>query len=157
MNMKIATAKNSLIIRILLLMICCVLFMPQGIQAQQKRETMADTVRVASMTLAITGITNPVSHIQSIARAETPTLRGSTSRSGASLAGKRPNISSSAKRDPLKWALDADASPAALPSTPLLPSFYPCAKVSYTFCLLLPESHGHITWFALAPPASLCA
>jgi len=139
-------------------MICCTLFMPQGVQ-EQKRNDMADTVRVASMTLAITGITNPVSQIQNLASAETATLRSSSPRSGVSLAGKRSNFSSPAKRNSLLWlSLDDDSSPAVLPVTPPLPSFYPRAQESHTCCILLPEeSHGHIHWFALAPPTSFSA
>ena len=138
-------------------MICCTLFLPQGLQAESKKSMDSQAFRAVSMTLAITGINNPVSQLQNLAAGEGAALRGPGQRTGFTHTGKRSSLSSSAKRDSFDWncADSGDTSPAALPGLPPLPgTFSLCAKALFSFCVLPPESHGHIHWSALAPPSS---
>ncbi len=153
MPMKYRADRLSFVIRIMLLMICCALFMPQNIQAGQK-QSMDPGIRMAAMTLAITATSDPVSQLQNFSNGDRTTLRGQGQRSGIASSGQRTSISSPGKRSHQEWFCLDDASPASLPGTPPLPSFFPSTKALFSFCSLLPESHGHIHWFALAPPAS---
>ena len=153
--MKSSAERVSLIIRTLLLVICCTLFLPQGLQAGSNKNIEDSAFRVASMTLAITGISNPSSQIQNLASGEGTALRNSGQRAGFGNSGQRTNISSPGKRDSLDWTyVDTDGDfYAALPDIPPAPgSFSLCTKESFSFCVLPPDSHGHIHWFALAPP-----
>ena len=155
--MKSSAERVSLVIRTLLLVICCTLFLPQGLQAGPKRSMDSSVLRAASMTLAITGISNPVSQLQNLSSGDNTALRGSGQRTGFGSPGKRSSLSSPGKRDSHDWyCADTDEdSSILLPGLPPLPgSFSLCAKESFSFCTLPPESHGHILWFALAPPTS---
>lgn len=158
MLMKYSANRLSLVIRTMLLMICCALFMPQNLQAEQKR-SMDPGIRMAtSMTLAITGMADPASQIQNLSNSERTALRGQGQRGNIASSGSRTTITSPGKRNHQEWFCLDDTSPAALPGTPPLPSFFfSCSKESFSFSVLLPDSHGHIHWFALAPPTSHCA
>ena len=146
--MKCTAERLSLVIRTLLLVICCTLFLPQGLQASQHKGMDSSVIRASAMTLAITAINNPTSHLQNLANGENTALRGPGQRTGFSSPGKRPLVSNPGKRH------SHDGYSADLPGIPPLPSsFSLCAKESFSFCALPPESHGHIHWFALAPPA----
>ena len=154
--MKCTAERLSLIIRTLLLVICCTLFLPQGLQASQHKGMDSSVIRASAMTLAITAINNPTSHLQNLANGENTALRGPGQRTGFSSPGKRPLVSNPGKRHSHDgYTADADGdSSAVLPGLPPLPSsFSLCTKESFSFCALPPESHGHIHWFALAPPA----
>ena len=154
--MKCTAERFSLVIRTLLLVICCTLFLPQGLQASQHKGMDSSVIRASAMTLAITAINNPTSHLQNLANGENTALRGPGQRTGFSSPGKRPLVSNPGKRNSHEgYVADIDDdSSAALPGLPPLPgSFSLCTKESFSFCVLPPESHGHIHWFALAPPA----
>ena len=155
--MKRSAERVSLIIRTLLLVICCTLFLPQGLQAGSDRHMEDSAFRAVSMTLAITGINNPSSLIQNLANGEGAALRNSGQRSGLSSSGQRTSFSSPGKRDRLDWIyVDTDGDYyAALPDIPPAPGSFPlCTKELFSFCVLPPESHGHLHWHTLAPPAS---
>ncbi len=155
--MKSSAERVSLVIRTLLLVICCTLFLPQGLQASSGKHIEDSAFRAVSMTLAITGINNPSSQIQNLANGEGAALRGPGQRTGLGTSGKRTSISSPGKRDSLDWIyVDADGDfYAALPDEPPHPgSFSLCTKALFSFCVLPPESHGHLHWHTLAPPAS---
>ena len=154
--MKSSAERLSLVIRTLLLMICCTLFMPQGLQAGTSKSFDSNAIRAASMTLAITAISNPAAQLQQLANGDSTALRGAGQRTGVNAAGKRTSFSSPGKRQNDGHSIDANGdSAAALPGLPPLPgSFSLCTKERFSFCVLPPESHGHIHWFSLAPPAS---
>ncbi len=133
--MKDVTDRASLGIRILLLMICCVLLMPARGQASDKNEM--ESFRIASLTLAVSGISNPVSQLKTFADSDGSSLRSP---------GKRQQNFSS--------GIDGGDTPAALPATPPLPDFFLCAQEHFEVHACPPESHGLIHWFSLAPPAS---
>lgn len=154
MLMKHSADRISYTIRIMFLIICCALFMPQNLQAGYQKSSMDPGIRMATMTLAITATGDPVSQLQNLSNSERTALRGQSQRGNLSSSGSRTSISSPGKRSQQDWFCLEDASPAALPGTPPLPSFFFCTKDIFSFCVLLPESHGHILWFALAPPAS---
>ena len=154
--MKSSAERVSLAIRTLLLVICCTLFLPQALQAKSSKTIEDSAFRAVSMTLAITGINNPSSQLQNLASGEGAALRGSGQR-GLGSSGARTTISSPGKRDQLDWVyIDTDGDfYAALPDEAPRPgSFSLCTKALFSFCVLPPESHGHIHWSALAPPAS---
>ena len=154
--MKWTAERLSLFIRTLLLVICCTLFLPQGLQASQHKGMDNSVIRASAMTLAITAINNPTSHLQNLANGENTALRGPGQRTGFSSPGKRPLVSNPGKKNSHNgYVADMDGdSSAVLPGVPPLPSsFSLCTKASFSFCALPPESHGHIHWFALAPPA----
>ena len=133
--MMCATERTSLFIRTLLLMICCALFMPHTGHAVQKNET--DATRLASMTFAVTGISNPVSQLKTLGNADGTSLRSPGKHRQHSLSGP-----------------DGDA-PAALPPFPALPgTSFLCAQEFFSARALPPVSHGRIHWRALAPPSS---
>lgn len=155
--MKRSAEKVSLIIRTLLLVVCCTFFLPQGLQASDSKHLEDNAFRVASMTLAITGINNPSSQIQNLASGEGTALRNSGQRTGFGSSGQRTSLSSPGKRDSLDWTyVDADGDYyAALPDIPPAPGSFPlCTKEQFSFCALPPDSHGHLHWHTLAPPAS---
>jgi len=154
--MKTTAERVSLVIRTLLLVICCTLFLPQAHQGGSGKSMDGSAIRAASMTLAITSISDPSSQLQNFANGERSALRGSGQRSGVPSSGKRTSISSPGKEDGIGWySLDTDDDSAALPGLPPLPgSFSLCAKERFSFCALPPESHGHLHWYALAPPSS---
>ena len=146
--MKSSAERVSLVIRTLLLVICCTLFLPQGLQASSGKDMESSALRAVSMTLAISGISNPASQLQNLASGEGTALRNS---------GQRTSLSSPGKRDSLDWTyVDTDGDfYAALPDVPPAPdSFFLCTKAQFSFCVLPPESHGHLHWYTLAPPAS---
>ena len=87
-------------IRIMLLMICCVLFMPPHGHAGESKETQS--FRMASLTLAVSGISNPVSQLKTFAESDGTSLRSP---------GKRQQNAST--------GFDGGDAPAALP--PRLP------------------------------------
>ena len=134
--MNSATARVSFAVRILLLMVCCALLMPAHAPAGEKNHEL-ESFRVASLTLAISGISNPVSQLKTFSDTEGTSLRSP---------GKRQQ---NAFSDPD----DAD-SPAILPSVPPLPEFFLCAQDCFAARTFPPESHGLIHWYSLAPPAS---
>ena len=155
--MKRSAEKVSLIIRTLLLVICCTLFLPQGLQANSGRHIEDSAFRAFSMTLAISGISNPTSQLQNLASGEGTALRNSGQRAGFGSSGQRTSLSSPGKRDSLDWTyVDTDGDfYAALPDVPPAPdSFFLCTKAQFAFCVLPPDSHGHLHWHTLAPPAS---
>lgn len=133
--MKGVTEKFSIGIRIMLLMICCVLLMPARGQADEHKEM--DSFRISSLTLAISGISNPVSQLKTFADSDGTHLRSP---------GKRQTNTSSGS--------DGGVSPAALPPVPPLPEFFLCAQEHFEVRACPPESHGLIHWFSLAPPSS---
>ncbi len=129
------TDRLSLTVRIMLLMICCVLFMPARGQANEQKD--AESFRVSSLTLAVSGISNPVSQLKTFSDSDGSSLRSP---------GKRQqNITS---------GVDGGDAPAALPPTPPLPDFFLCAQEHFDVPFCPPESHGLIHWFSLAPPSS---
>ena len=134
--MNSATVRVSLAIRILLLMVCCVLLMPAHAPAGEKNHEL-ESFRVASLTLAISGISNPVSQLKHFSDSDGTSLRSP---------GKRQQNASS--------DVDDNASPVILPEVPPLPEFFLCAQECFDACTFPPESHGLIHWFSLAPPAS---
>ena len=155
--MKSSAERISLVIRALLLMICCTLFLPQGLHTGSNKSIEDSAFRVASMTLAITGISNPSAQLQNLANGETAALRNSGQRTGLGSSGQRTSLSSPGKRDRLDWIyVDTDGDfYAALPDVPPAPdSFSLCTKEQFSFCVLPPDSHGHLHWYTLAPPAS---
>ena len=131
--MKGTTEHISFGIRIMLLMICCVLLMPVKSQAGSKSDM--ESFRGATLTLAVSGISNPVSQLKTFADSD-----GSSFRSP----GKRQQMTS---------GFDNGDTPAALPPTPPLPDFFLCAQEHFEVHACPPESHGLIHWFSLAPPA----
>ncbi|HJD96123.1 hypothetical protein [Mailhella massiliensis] len=135
--MKSANARAFFAVRILLLMICCALLMPAHAPAGEKQKNELESFRIASLTLAVSGISNPVSQLKTFSDTEGTSLRSP---------GKRQSNSFS---DPD----DAD-SPAVLPSVPPLPEFFLCAEECFAARTFPPESHGLIHWYSLAPPAS---
>ena len=134
--MKGTTNRVSLGIRIMLLMICCVLFMPPHGHAGESKETQS--FRMASLTLAVSGISNPVSQLKTFAESDGTSLRSP---------GKRQQNAST--------GFDGGDAPAALPPTPPLPDFFLCAQEYFDVPACPPESHGLIHWFSLAPPSSV--
>ncbi len=132
--MKGQADRVSIVIRIMILMICCVLFMPAHSHAGEKKE--AASFRAASLTLAVSGISNPVSQLKTFAESDGSSLRSP---------GKRQQNFSSGS--------DGGDSPAALPPTPPLPDFFLCAQEHFDVPACPPESHGLIHWFSLAPPS----
>lgn len=135
--MKGATERFSIGIRLMLLMICCVLLMPARGQADEHKEM--DSFRMSSLTLAISGISNPVSQLKTFADSDGTSLRSP---------GKRQQNAS--------FGTDGGDCPAALPSVPPLPDFFLCcAQEHFEVRACPPESHGLIHWFSLAPPSSL--
>ena len=134
--MKGTTEHISFGIRIMLLMICCVLLMPVKSQAGSKSDM--ESFRGATLTLAVSGISNPVSQLKTFADSDGTSLRSP---------GKRQTSASSGPDD--------DGSPAALPSVPPLPDFFLCAQEHFEVHACPPESHGLIHWFSLAPPSTL--
>ena len=155
--MKSSAERVSLVIRALLLVICCTLFLPQGLQASSGKHIEDRAFRAVSMTLAISGIYNPSSQLQNLANGETAALRSSGQRTGLNSSGQRTSLSSPGKRDSLDWTyVDADGDfYAALPDVPPSPGSFPlCTKEQFSFCVLPPDSHGHLHWYTLAPPAS---
>ena len=154
--MKSSAERLSLVIRTLLLMICCTLFMPQSLQAGSNKSFDSNVIRATSMTLAITAISDPASQLQQLSNGDSTALRGAGQRSGVNATGTRTSFSPTAKRQHDWYSLDTDGdTAAALPGLPPLPgSFSLCTKERFSFCVLPPESHGHILWFSLAPPAS---
>ncbi len=137
--------KYALLFRTLLLIFCCTLFLPQGIHTEQ-RQALDDSIRADVMTLAISAVQNPVSQLQKLANGERTAMRGSGQRTGFTAAGKRDGHNDHCS--------DSDVSPAILPNIPPLPTSFSCVKVPFSFRVLLPDSHGHIHWFSLAPPSS---
>ena len=133
--MKGTTNRVSLGIRIMLLMICCVLFMPPHGHAGESKETQS--FRMASLTLAVSGISNPVSQLKTFAESDGTSLRSP---------GKRQQNAST--------GFDGGDAPAALPPTPPLPDVCLCAQEYFDVPACPPESHGLIHWFSLAPPSS---
>ena len=133
--MKGATERFSIGIRLMLLMICCVLFMPPHGHAGESKETQS--FRMASLTLAVSGISNPVSQLKTFAESDGTSLRSP---------GKRQQNAST--------GFDGGDAPAALPPTPPLPDFFLCAQEYFDVPACPPESHGLIHWFSLAPPSS---
>ncbi len=133
--MKGTTNRVSLGIRIMLLMICCVLFMPPHGHAGESKEIQS--FRMASLTLAVSGISNPVSQLKTFAESDGTSLRSP---------GKRQQNAST--------GFDGGDAPAALPPTPPLPDFFLCAQEYFDVPACPPESHGLIHWFSLAPPSS---
>ena len=120
----------------MILMICCVLFMPMRGQAGDDKNEM-ESFRLTSFTMAVSGISNPVSQLKTFSDAD-----GSSRRTP----GKRQqNITS---------GFDDGSSPAALPATPPLPDFFLCAQEHFDVPACPPESHGLIHWFSLAPPSA---
>ena len=155
--MKSSAERVSLVIRALLLVICCTLFLPQGLQASSSKNMESSALRAVSMTLAVTGISNPSSQLQNLASGEGTALRNSGQRAGFGSSGQRTSLSSPGKRDSLDWTyVDTDGDfYAALPDVPPAPgSFSLCTKEQFSFCVLPPDSHGHLHWYTLAPPAS---
>lgn len=153
--MKSSAEKLSLVIRTLLLVICCALFLPQNSRVESDKVLGDSSLRSASVVLAITGISNPASQLQQLANGESSALRASGQRTGVNAAGKRTSISSPGKRDRLDWVYIDDGGDffAALPDiSPLPGAFLLCKKERFSFCALPPESHGHLLWNALAPP-----
>ena len=132
--MKDVTNRLSLSIRIMLLMICCVLIMPAKGQANDQKET--ESFRLVSFTLAVSGISNPVSQLKTFSDSDGSSLRSP---------GKRQQHFSS--------GVDGDT-PVTLPSPPILPDFFLCAQEHFEVPACPPESHGLIHWFSLAPPSS---
>lgn len=133
--MNDATYSVSLRIRIMLLMICCVLFMPMRGQANDKSEM--ESFRIASFTMAVSGISNPVSQLKTLSDSDGTSLRSP---------GKR--------QQNLIPGFDGGDSPAALPAVPPLPDFFLCAQEYFEVHACPPESHGLIHWYSLAPPSS---
>lgn len=137
--------RYALLFRTLLLVFCCTLFLPQGIQAEQ-RQSLDDSIRAVSMTLALSAVHDPVSQLQKLASHESASLRGTSQRTGFNASGKRDGYGD--------ISIDDDSTPAVPPSLPPLPSSFSCVKAPFSFRVLLPDSHGHIHWFSLAPPTS---
>ena len=130
-----ATTRASFCIRIMILMICCVLLCPLKGQSSETKER--DSFRIASLTLAVSGISNPVSQLKTFADSDGSSLRSP---------GKRQqNVTS---------GCDGGDTPAVLPVVPPLPDFFLCAQEHFELRSWPPESHGLIHWFSLAPPSS---
>ena len=134
--MSSATDRASFVVRILLLMICCALFMPAHSDAGDNKNEM-ESFRIASLTLAISGISNPVSQLKHFSDSDGTPLRSPGKRQQNAFSG-----------------MDDNASPALVPVVPPLPEFFLCAQECFDACTFPPESHGLIHWFSLAPPAS---
>ena len=134
--MKYVTSRIDFVIRILLLMVCCTLFMPHGVEAG-KKNVMDASIRVQHMTLAITGITNPVSQLNTLAETRLTAQTSSAKRTHQPAQGSLDDTSSSIS--------DSDAQ--VLPEVALsLCAHFP-QRTS------LPASRGLLNWFALAPPS----
>ena len=136
--MSSATYRASFGIRIMLLVLFCALFMPAHSEAGDKNEM--ESFRIASLTLAISGISNPVSQLKHFSDSDGTSLRSP---------GKRQQNASS--------DVDDNASPVILPEVPPLPEFFLCAQECFAARTSPPESHGLIHWFSLAPPSSRIA
>ena len=129
--MNLNTARFSLMIRIMILAVCCVLFQPQtGTFAKQNT---LEVIHSTSMTLAITGISNPVSSLKTLSESGEGSLRSSKRFSYVS-----PD------REGMHLALPV----ASLHLPDLL--FYGWASPFSVF--LPPLSRRTLSWFALAPP-----
>ncbi len=130
-----ATTRAPFCIRIMILMICCVLLCPLKGQSSETKER--DSFRIASLTLAVSGISNPASQLKTFADSDSSSLRSP---------GKRQqNVTS---------GCDGGDTPAVLPVVPPLPDFFLCAQEHFELRSWPPESHGLIHWFSLAPPSS---
>ena len=130
-----ATNSFSFGIRILILMICCVLLWPLKGQANEKSDM--ESFRTASLTMAVSCISNPVSPLKSCTDSDNTSLRSP---------GKRQqNVSA---------GFDDGVTSAALPELPPLPEFRLCAEKHFDLHFRPLESHGLIHWFSLAPPSS---
>ena len=133
--MSSATYRASFGIRIMLLVLFCALFMPAHSEAGDKNEM--ESFRIASLTLAVSGISNPASQLKTFADSDSSSLRSP---------GKRQqNVTS---------GCDGGDTPAVLPVVPPLPDFFLCAQEHFELRSWPPESHGLIHWFSLAPPSS---
>lgn len=110
--------------------------MPAHGEAGDKNEM--ESFRIASLTLAISGISNPVSQLKHFSDSDGTPLRSP---------GKR-------QQNAFSGDMDDGASPALLPEVPPLPEFFLCAEECFAARTFPPESHGLIHWFSLAPPAS---
>lgn len=130
-----ASNNISFCIRIMLLMICCVLFCPLKGQSSETHER--ESFRMDSLTMAVSGISNPVSQLKTFNDTDGTSLRGP---------GKRQQQFSS--------DFDGGDAPAMLPAVPPLPEFVLCAEEHFELRAWPPESHGLIHWFSLAPPSS---
>ncbi len=130
-----ATNGISFNIRILILMVCCVLFLPLQGQSSEKNEM--ESFRTATLAMAVSGISNPVSQLKTLADSDNTSLRSP---------GKRQqNVSA---------GVDDGVTSASLPALPPLPEFRLCAEKHFELRSRPPESHGLIHWFSLAPPSS---
>lgn len=131
------TERFSLLIRTLLLIICCVLIIPQASLANNKKGPLDAHISMTTLTLAITGISNPISSKTLLDNERSP-LRSPGKRS-SSLTVDSPD--------------DATLT-VAVPSAPVLPQLVVLESISFSRNILPLLSHQAYSWFALAPPAS---
>lgn len=120
----------------LLAVICCFLLMTPASQVT-KKANMDASVRITTMTLAVAGISNPVSTITQFIHSERSPFRPS---------GKRVHGTSIDAENSMPCALAASSEEIPLlflHVTPLSPARFLPGSTSET-----------LTWYALAPPAS---
>ena len=135
--MSYATDRINFVIRLLLLMICCALFMPHGVETG-KKNVMDASIRTATMTLAITGINNPVAQLKTFAEPRL-TAQNSPAKRG---------------QQPVQNSFDDTSTPFTIPSEQPQPQAVLSSSALSNQRASLPVSHGIFNWFALAPPAS---
>lgn len=121
----------------LLLVICSFLLMTPASQVT-KKTAMDASVRITTMTLAVTGISNPISSLKSFLDHERTPLRSVTKRSHEH----------SPDQD------NGTDSYALLPLVAEAPISLLCGEIHFADVLLSLSTLDHISWYALAPPAS---
>ncbi|WP_298066740.1 hypothetical protein [uncultured Mailhella sp.] len=131
---RTTTEHFSLPVGMLLTVICCFLLMTPASQVT-KKTVMDASVHITTMTLAVTGISNPLSPLSHILGGErTPFRTDKRSHTAAPETGN-------------------GGSPHALPaSCPDLFLPLPCAVFPHTGVLYFTVLANYVPWFALAPP-----
>lgn len=135
--MNSAVKKISLVVKVLILAACCALLMPA--HAPLRGKGQPPIFHAASFMLASSGIVTPVSNFKSFSPAEGTSFRSPGKR-------QQKTNSPSGRAD----------SPAALPLLAKIPAYILCARECFA-ASFPPNSHGRVSWHALAPPASKSA
>ena len=121
----------------LLLVICCFLLMTPASQVT-KKTAMDASVQITTMTLAVTGISNPISSLKNFLDHERTPLRSVNKRSHAHAPDQDNGTDSSA----------------VMPPVLEMPPSFLCGEVHFTDVLLSLFTLDRLSWYALAPPTS---
>ena len=129
--MKNGTPPMSITFRVMILLLCSVLFMPVKGQTSSLKEI--DSFRMSTLTLAISGISNPLSHLKNPGDTVSPHTPGK-------------------RQQDMSPASDNSSTFAALSTVFSLPVAAFSVLAPFLSLIAPPKSHGRIHWFALAPP-----